>query len=554
MKFKSVVTIVTIFILAGVLISFYFLAPSLLARSNDQKYFINDGSKNVMGSGPNNAITRENALTGTSAWKIPMGNQSTTQIQAFAGATSVKPGKSLVFYVSTQVAQTTYRIDVFRLGWYSGAGGRLMMSKQNLVGQAQGYFDETGNRLVNCVTCTQAKDTGLIETHWKPSYTLQIPTDWVTGIYIAKLTDANDKQFYVPFDVLGSKTSSYIALTPDTTYAAYNIWGGSSLYDADGDFQGTSVAKRAVKVSLDKPNSVETGSSQVLTFIAQTIHWIEQNGYDVSYASDIDLQANPQLLDTHKAYISLGHDEYWTKSMRTSVEDARAKGIGLAFMGANAVYWQMRFEPDAAGVPNRTIVSYKVQTSNHDLERDPMYGIDNSVVTSNWRDPVVGRPENELIGILYSNLTHDQNGFPWRVAPQAANLPLLKGTDLKPNQDYGCGLVGYEWDRAHFDPRNTPDSPSYSSTTPKNLHILSSSPTISSETKQADVSNSAYYVAPSGALVFASGSIYWETALDNYRLHEDTKCVGKSVAVPEMQILMKNIMDALVVKHNPNSF
>ncbi|GCE17397.1 N,N-dimethylformamidase beta subunit family domain-containing protein [Dictyobacter kobayashii] len=553
MKFKSVVTIVTIFIIAGALISFYFLSPSLSSGSNDQQYMLNDSTNGTAG-GPDNAITRENALTGTTSWKIPSGYESSTQIQGYVGATSVKPGKKLIFYVSTQIPQTSYRIDIFRLGWYSGLGGRLMTSIPNLSGQAQGYYDSVGAHLVNCATCTIATDSGLVETHWKPSYTLQVPKDWTTGIYLAKFTDANNKQSYAPFDVLGSTSSQYIAVTPDTTYAAYNDWGGSSLYGADDVFQGTTVAKRAVKVSLDKPYDVENGSSQVLVFIAQTVHWIEQHGYDVSYASDLDVQANTHLLDKHKAYISLGHDEYWTKSMRATVENAHNKGIGLAFMGANAIYWQMRFEPDSAGVANRTIVSYKVQTSNQDLTRDPMYGKDNSVVTSMWRDPVVNRPENALVGILFSNLTHDQNGFPWRVAPQAASLPLLKGTDLQPNQEYGCGVVGYEWDRANLSPNGTPANPSYSSTTPKNLHVISSSPTVSSETKQTDVSNSAYYIAPSGALVFATGSIYWETTLDNYRAHVDPKCGDKSTAVPGMQALMANVMAALVVKHNPNSF
>ncbi|GCE03721.1 N,N-dimethylformamidase beta subunit family domain-containing protein [Dictyobacter aurantiacus] len=553
MKFKSVVTIITIFIIAGALISFYFLAPSLSSSASNQAFVLNEDSNNVS-AGSDNAITRENALTGTTSWKIPTGSESTTQIQGYVSATSVKPGKSLMFYVSTQVAQTSYRIDIFRLGWYSGLGGRLMTSVPNLSGQAQGYYDTTGSHLVNCTSCTIAKDTGLIETHWKPSYTLHIPTDWTTGIYLAKFTDINGKQSYAPFDVLGSTTSPYIAVTPDTTYAAYNDWGGSGLYDADDLFQGTAVAKRAVKVSLDKPYDVENGASQVLVFIVQTVRWMEQHDYDVSYASDLDLQANPHLLDKHKAFISLGHDEYWTKSMRATVEKARNKGIGLAFMGANAIYWQMRFEPDSDGVANRTIVSYKVQTDNQDLARDPMYGKDNSVVTAMWRDPVVGRPENAVVGVLFSNLTHDQNGFPWRVAPQAVSLPLLKDTNLQPNQSYGCGVVGYEWDRAHTSSNGTPDNPSYSNTTPKNLHIISASPTVSSETRQPDVSNSAYYIAPSGALVFATGSIYWETTLDSYRAHDDPKCGDKSTAVPEMQVLMKNVMAALIVKHNPNSF
>ncbi|GCF08213.1 N,N-dimethylformamidase beta subunit family domain-containing protein [Dictyobacter arantiisoli] len=551
MRGKSVVTIVTIFIIAGALICFYFLAPSLLARSNDQlSVFQDNASSSVTG----NEIVRENAHNGTTSWQIPAGDESTTQIQAYAGATSVRPGKSIVLYVSTQVPQMRYRIDIFRMGWYNGLGGRLMDSVLDLPGQAQGYFDAASNQLVNCSSCTIAKDTGLIETHWKASYTLKIPLGWTSGVYLAKFTDINAKQSYVPFDVLGSLHSAYLAVTPDTTYESYNNWGGSSLYDADQLFQGTAVAKMATKVSFDKPYAIENGSSQVLVFIAQTVRWMERQGYDVSYASDIDVQVTPHLLNTHKAYISLGHDEYWTKTMRSEVEDARNKGVGLAFMGANALYWQMRFEPDSAGVPNRTVVCYKVETANNDLGRDPMYNVDNSVVTSFWRDPVVGRPENALVGIMFSNLNHDQNGFSWTVAPQAGNLPLLKGTNLQPGQAYGCGLVGYEWDRAQLNPNGTPGNPSYSSTTPKNLQIISASATVSSETKLADVSNSAYYIAPSGAMVFATGSLYWEVSLDKYRLHPDINCGFKDTAIPGMQALMKNVMGALVVKHNPNGF
>lgn len=554
MKFKSVVTIVTIFLIAGALISFYFLAPSLQLAVNDKPGAGNTNILDVSATESGNPIVRENALSGTTSWQISTDNASSTQIQAFASATSIKPGKPLVFYVSTQMAQTSYRIDIFRLGWYSGLGGRLMASIRDLAGMAQGYFDPASNRLFNCLSCTTDRNTGLIETNWKSSYTLKIPLDWTTGIYLAKFTDIHDKQSYVPFDILGSSKSTYIAVTPDTTYAAYNNWGGASLYDSDDALKGSAVAARATKVSLDKPYAIENGSSQVLVFIVSMIRWMEQYGYNVSYASDIDLQTNPALLTTHKAYISLGHDEYWTKGMRATVEAARNQGIGLAFMGANALYWQMRFEPDRAGFANRTIVSYKVATGNNDLARDPMYGKDNSVVTSNWRDPVVGRPENELVGIMYSNLTHDQNGFAWRVDPQATQLPLLNGTNLVPAHDYGCGVVGYEWDRAQLNPISTLANTSYSKTTPKNLHILSTSSTISSETHQPDTSNSTYYIAPSGAMVFATGSIYWETVLDNYRLHVDAQCFNKSLAVPGMQALMKNVMNALPAKHDPNTF
>ena len=554
MNFRSVVTIVTVFVVAGVLIGFYFLGPSLFTGSGSSSGVVGTpiaGSENSVstGSANDNAIVRENDQTGTSAWQIPDGHAANTEIQAFAGATSVLPGKSITFYVSTKEQGTSYSINIYRLGWYGGAGGRLMTTSPDHVGQAQGYYDQKNYQLVNCTTCT----VNPVETNWKPSYTLTIPGDWTTGIYLAKFIDRNGMQTYAPFDVLGGPKSAYIAVTPDTTYAAYNYWGKFSLYVEDGPT--TDSAHRDAKVSFNKPYQDHNGASQITSFIIQAVRWMEQRGYDVSYMSDVDLHVNPASLLTHKAFISLGHDEYWTKQMRQGVETARDKGIGVAFMGANAVYWQMRFEPDRAGVPNRTIVCYKVEIAHNDYTRDPMYGVDNTVVTSYFRDPVVNDPENSLMGEMWNGLTHAQNGFPWRVDPSAANSPLLKNTGLQPGQQYGCGIVGYEWDKV-WPTITAADNQGFVSNPVKNVHIISTSYVKSSDTGQDDVSNSTYYIAPSGAMVFDSGSIRWSAALDNYRPDPDKICDAShnNKSVPEIQTLMANIMDALVVKHNPNSF
>jgi hypothetical protein len=221
--------------------------------------------------------------------------------------------------------------------------------------------------------------------------------------------------------------------------------------------------------------------------------------------------------------------------MRQGVVSARDHDVSLAFLGANAIYWQIRFEPDSSGVPDRTVVCYKVKTQGHDLSdltRDPLYGKDNSRVTSQWRDPVVNQPENAIIGIMYSTLTHKQNGFPWQVSSKA-NSPLLEGTGLEPGQQYGCGVVGYEWDHI-FD----------NGLTPADLQVLSVSKTVS-EMNQPDFSNTTYYVASSGAIVFATGSIYWTSTLDDYRFASDPLCANQSHVVSGIQKLMVNVMDAL---------
>src|SRR5713101_3680139 len=262
-------------------------------------------------------IQNENAHLGTSSWQVPYDNGATTQIKAYAGATSVSPGQKLALYVSTRKEGTLYSISIYRLGWYGGLGGRLMSSQANQIGHAQGYFDPRTNHLVGCNSCRVDTQTGLVEAHWQPSYTLTVPADWTTGVYLAKFTDANDKQTYAPFDVRGNAHSTYVVVTSDTTYAAYNNWGGYSLYgyntaSSDAENSGGSLS-RASKVSFDRPYTEGDGSGHVLAFEADAIHWLEREGYDVSYISSADLHENPRQLLYHQAYISLGHDEYWTK-------------------------------------------------------------------------------------------------------------------------------------------------------------------------------------------------------------------------------------------------
>jgi hypothetical protein len=494
-----------------------------------------------------NPIVAENTAFGTTGWQIPPGAEATTEIQAYASARSVAPGQSLTIYVSTQKEGTSYALAIYRLGWYQGTGGRLMSSVQ-LTGKAQGYYVGSTSQLVNCPTAFHDPATGLVEARWQPSYTLTIPHDWTTGVYLVKCIDEHGKQTYTTFDVLGNETAPYIVVTADTTYAAYNNWGGQSLYPSSSKGQIP-----ATKVSFDRPSTMQQGSDQVLVFEANTIRWLEREGYNVSYMSSIDLHTHPEKLLQHQAYLSIGHDEYWTKEMRDGVEAARDQGVGLAFLEANVSYWQIRLEPNSAGDPNHTVVCYKVLSTNnlasdsggvvrHPLAQDPLFGVDNTRVTSLWRDSVVGRPENAMIGIMYSDYNSKLRGTAWKFDPQPSDASflhgtLLQGTGLQAGQSFDNGLVGYEWDKV-FENGHTP----------VDLQILATSEALSIEGIH-DTSNTTYYIAPSGALVFATGSIYWTAALDSYRYDWTLDDTHEAQAIPEIQQLMKNIMSALIEQH-----
>ena len=98
----------------------------------------------------------------------------------------------------------------------------------------------------------------------------------------------------------------------------------------------------------------------------------------------------------YRGFLSVGHDEYWSRAMYDAVEAARDSGINLAFFGANDLYWQVRFEPSSGGVPNRIMVCYKRAGI------DPVQ--DSRLKTVRWRDAPVNRPEQGLLGIMYTSI------------------------------------------------------------------------------------------------------------------------------------------------------
>ena len=459
-----------------------------------------------------NAIVTENALPGSSGWKFS--NFSTTQIQVYADKTSLDPGQSINFYVSTQVAGTTYTIRIYRLGWYSGLGGCLKFTSATQTGTAQGYYD--GSAIQNSSTTIYDATTHLVDAGWTSSYTWLVPGGSCTGVYIALFTDANGFQTSTNFVVRGTGTEDYAVIRGYSTDAAYNQWGAWSLY----------TSTKAYKVSLNRPGWGNGGSSNLYAYDLSAIRWLEQQGYDLGYLSCIDLHTTPNTLQGHKAYLSLGHDEYWTKEMRTAVENARDSGLGLGFLGADACYWQCRLEADVNSNANRTVTCYKVATSGGPaLSTDPLYGTDNSRVTALWRDLFLNRPENVLLGIMFSD-DYQPNNYPWVVDAQAASH-YLANTNLTPGQSYGFDLVGYEWDNKQ-------------SGGPTNLQVIGTSPVTG--VNGVGTANTTYYTANSGALVFAAGSLSFMWAMDSYRQYP----TGTPIPIPGMQQLMVNIMADLI--------
>jgi hypothetical protein len=289
-----------------------------------------------------NPIVVENQQPGSNGWTwTKVGDDVNQQIKGYASAASVSQNENITFFVSVNPAQT-YTIDFYRFGWYAGLGGRLRLQVGPLNGVQQ-------------PPCTvQDPNTGLISCNWAAAYTLTVPSDWTSGVYAAKLTNAQGFQNYVIFVVKDGRPAPFLYQHGILTDEAYNNYPndgatGKSLYTFNSYGPNTvSGNPSAVKVSFDRPMA-DAGLGNFHKWEINFIRWLEASGYDTTYSSDLDRHTNAGDLLNHKALLIVGHDEYWTREMRDA-------GVHLGVFAANTSYTQIRIEPKVAGVPNRVVV------------------------------------------------------------------------------------------------------------------------------------------------------------------------------------------------------
>lgn len=430
--------------------------------------------------GAANPIQIENAKPGTDQWRL-FSESVNGEIEGYGSATSVNQGESISFYVNT--IASTYQLDIFRLGWYGGEGGRRVASSVIRTGVQQ-------------VIPTPDPVTGLTECNWVDPYTITIPNDWVSGAYLVKLTTigtSSQKNKYILFVVReDSRPANHNFQLTVTTSQAYNNWGGKSLY-------GTSPAR---KVSFNRPYTDGSGTGIFMwRWEYSAIRFLEREGFDLTYTTNIDTHRRGHLLLNAKSFLSIGHDEYWSWEMRTNVENALANGVNLGFFSANTCYWQVRFEPSTInGALDRTMVGYKhaaMASDPYALDGNPS---NDNRITTLWRDPPVNRPEAALIGVQYiyypveeAIVIDDVTSQPWVFAETG----LTTGSSLP-------GLLGYEVDAMN-------------EFTPQGTVRLGHSPfqTASGTTMYSDMT--IYDAGP--AWVFATGSIQFAWGLDSWNGH-----------------------------------
>lgn len=381
-------------------------------------------------------------------------------IQGYVERESIAVGGTLGLHVSTDAR--FFRVDFYRLGadlvfidssaWHTGVAAPPPPHPDGIPAHASPVED----------------------WNW-PVYDFPMPDAWQPGMYLAVLVEGDDtgttirarhydtttvrgydREFFIIRPSSPGKNSSILYKKSTFTRHAYNRSDSgeqeraSSLYDnpvyvaADGEDQVCGH-----KVSMHRPG----GINDLAYWDAPFIGWLEKNGYEIEFCTDLDLHENPDLLSSYRLLLSVGHDEYWTRMMRTAVETFVHRGGNVAFFSANTCWWQTHLTDNNTALISDT--DHQVGTTYPHLP-----------ATDLWWAPEpegVGEPENSLTGVSFRNAGMWPGPWPGdRPCPgftvQHADHWVFAGTGLRDGSGgetpdvfaAGVPLIGYECDGAAF--------------------------------------------------------------------------------------------------------
>ena len=453
-------------------------------------------------------IIDENKKTGTTDWQltfIKSEQYRSKLIEGYCSKTSVRSGESLDIFLNA-ASQTDISIDIYRMGYYGGKGGRFVKKLGPFPVSPQVVPPIAENRLRQC--------------DWESATSLQIPQDWLSGVYLGKLSCSTHRyESYVIFVVRDDRKADVLFQTSDNTWQAYNKWPDTfSLYDSDPPQQSLSGRTWA---SFNRPYSkypqvvdqpLSQGSGEFLLWEYSLCFWLEKQGYDVTYCSNIDTHKDPEGLNRVKCFLSVGHDEYWTLQMFENVKKAVERGLNAAFLSGNALMWvidlkpevvvdttnldpasglskagvgRLPLKPNASGAPYRTL--QRIGRFGGFSEAEKKLGIMGPFAKDDWPN------ENTLIG---ARTVYPFNGSADWIVSKPDHW-LFEGTGMRKG-DRIPGLVGWEH---HGDPAKIPG-----------LEVVAEGVTTNGA-EQKSYYTATIYPGPKGNWVFNAATIYWSFGL-----------------------------------------
>jgi hypothetical protein len=438
----------------------------------------------------NDVIDEENSKPGSTDWqltrvRVDKDHFRSPWIEGYCTKQSVKAGETIGICVSTNPPRK-FNLEIFRTGYYGGRGARLMTT----IGPLEGKTQPT----------PAPGEKNLHECQWDVTHSLTIPSDWISGVYLGRMTtipEAENKpywQSYIIFVVTDDRPADILFQCSDNTWQAYNRWPNNySVYTHPKGTQGPWA-----DVSFDRPYGREAqydgvvndpltvGSGEYLPLEFPLAYWLEQHGYDVTYCCNSDM-VTPDRGLMCKTFISVGHDEYWDIRQFRSVEKMRDEGVSLMFLSGNSVCWVTPLRAGHDGRPNRI------------MYRGGPYGADTEYIreriAENGPFPERGPDEGMLIGAR--NVEPVNGGGDWVVVKP--EHWIFEGTGVKKG-DRIPGLIGWEY---HGDPAKIPS-----------LEVVGAGTAwVGGERPQQWTAT--VYEGPKGNVVFNASSIFWVQGLSD---------------------------------------
>ncbi|MEA2165012.1 MAG: hypothetical protein QOK37_3139 [Thermoanaerobaculia bacterium] len=416
-----------------------------------------------------------------------MPDQSDVFVFAYPNTFSVLPGESLKLHVSASTP--TIRIRIYNLTDWASFGAWRVDHPRLERANVPIHYSKFGpdNAVANKFAASGTEDW-----KWPQNVDVPIPADWESGIYIAEFTAIKGNnaapaeppsQTWVEFVVRnpasapGNRILYKFVLNTINAYSLgvhpFRQTAAGNPADFNNDFYVNPVKSvrsalpAGFKVTMRRPVSQFAWNAKSITYDYPLVRWIEAQGYEADYCTDVDihLDSTLKLLSKYPMVVSPGHDEYWSKEMRDNLVKYRDRGGNIAFLSGNTCCWCVHYTDIVAGLPTAFV-----------CDKGPLPQYDTDGPDAFWKIDATRR-ENGLLGAATRNCAIRGDDPPYNPnGPFAITNPrspgyrvqnsehwLLKGTGLN-NHDVigvnnlhssdGAGiienLIGYEGNGARI--------------------------------------------------------------------------------------------------------
>jgi N,N-dimethylformamidase len=181
--------------------------------------------------------------------------------------------------------------------------------------------------------------------NWNLSHSIHLDNKYSKGNYRVILTNGADTSNFSFCIGEENVDSDFIVILPLTTWAAYNPWGGKSLYlnivdSTNVYFTSTQRPNTGVQYFRDEYNHVDAN------VCANISNWYIEN-FNANILPDYFLEKKPELFANAKILILSYHCEYFSSEMYNRIEElVYDEQKSLISIGGNQIYWKIKWMED----------------------------------------------------------------------------------------------------------------------------------------------------------------------------------------------------------------